>query len=69
MMNGRAGRGQGLAHAGLFGEFLNRDHLLAAGADTSRAEALAGPGAVRVPLLGQVAGLALRALVDGAFQP
>ena len=59
MMDGRAGHGQGWARAGLFGDFLDGDHLLAAGADTSRAEALAGSCAVRAPLLGQVAGLAL----------
>ncbi len=64
MMDGCADRGQGLARDGVFGEFLNGDHLLAAGAGTSSAEALAGPCAVRAPLLGQVAGLAVRALVE-----
>jgi len=36
MMDGRAGHGQGLARGGVFGEFLDGDHLLAAGADTRR---------------------------------
>jgi hypothetical protein len=69
MMDGCAGHGQGLARGGIFGEFLDGDHLLAAGAGTSGAEALAGPCAVGAPLLGQVAGLAIRALVEGALQP
>jgi len=43
MMDGRAGRVQWLARAGVFVEFLDGDHLLAAGADTSSAGALAGP--------------------------
>ena len=42
MMDGRAGHGQGLARDGVFGEFFDGDHLLAAGADTTSAQALAG---------------------------
>ena len=41
MMDGYAGHGQGLARDGVFGEFLDSDHLLAAWADTTSAQALA----------------------------
>ena len=41
MMDGRAGHGQGLARGDVFGEFLDGDHLLTAGADTAGAKALA----------------------------
>jgi len=41
MMDGRAGHGQGLARGGVFGEFLDGDHLLTAGAGTSSAESWA----------------------------
>ena len=54
---------------GVCGEFLDGDHLLAAGARTTGAEAPTGPRAVRAPLLGQVAGVAFWAEVEGAFQP
>jgi hypothetical protein len=43
MMDGYAGHGQGLARDGAFGEFLDGDHLLTAGADATGAEALTGP--------------------------
>ena len=68
MMDGCAGRGQGLARGRVFGEFFDGDHLLAAWADTTSAQALAGSCAVGAPLLGQVAGLAIRALVESALQ-
>jgi hypothetical protein len=42
MMDGCVDRGQGLARDGVFGEFFDGDHLLAAGADTTSAQALAG---------------------------
>ena len=42
MMDGCADRGQGLARDGVFGEFYDGDHLLAAWADTTSAQALAG---------------------------
>jgi hypothetical protein len=42
MMDECAGHGQGLARDGVFGEFLDGDHLLTTGTDTSSAEALAG---------------------------
>jgi hypothetical protein len=43
MMDACAGHAQGLAGGGIFGEFLDGDHLLARSrADTSSAEALAG---------------------------
>ena len=42
MMDGCADRGQGLARAGVFGEFFDSDHLLTAWADTTSAQALAG---------------------------
>ena len=42
MMDGCADRGQGLARDGVFGEFFDGDHLLAAWAGTTSAEALAG---------------------------
>jgi len=43
MMGGLGGHGQLLALAGVFGEFLDGDHLLTARADAAGAEALAGP--------------------------
>ena len=43
MMDGCADRGQGLARDGVFGEFFDGDHLLTSGADTTSAQALAGP--------------------------
>jgi hypothetical protein len=42
MMDGCADRGQGLARDGVFGELFDGDHLLAAWADTTSAQALAG---------------------------
>ena len=42
MMDGCADRGQGLASGGVFGEFFDGDHLLAAWADAASAQALAG---------------------------
>jgi len=43
MMDGCAGHGQVLARGGVFGEFLDGDHLLAAGAGTTGAETLTRP--------------------------
>jgi hypothetical protein len=42
MMDWCAGRGQGLARGGVFGELFDSDHLLTAWADTTSAQALAG---------------------------
>ncbi len=42
MMGGVAGHGQLLARAGVFGEFLDGDHLLAAWAGTAGTESVAG---------------------------
>jgi hypothetical protein len=42
MMDGCADRGQGLARDGVFGELFDSDYLLAARADTTSAQALAG---------------------------
>ena len=41
MMDGRAGHEQELARGGVFGKFLDGDHLLIAGTDTAGAKALA----------------------------
>ena len=55
--------------SGLIGEFGGGDDFVAAGAGASGAESSAGSGAVGAPLLGEVAGVAVGALVDGAVEP
>jgi hypothetical protein len=68
-MDGALGRGQVLSWLRvLAGELLNRDHLLTARAVASGAQATTRPGAIGAPLLGQVSGLAVGALIDGALQ-
>ena len=53
----------------MVGELVDGDDFLTGGAVASGAEPPAGAVAVGAPLLGEVEGVAVGALVDGAVQP